>query len=291
MGTRQPGKQKRSVKQRLYTLASHSWTITSWIWTAIIVALVIQFIPTYLFSSASTTWEAVLNWLNNADMDFPWNALRIFAIIALPLLGGITILAWMLKRRLREESEGLDRLIEVLERDVVTPQLEDIREQIRQLREAQKANVATLSQLGVRLQQMPTPTDLKNLQTVAHQRMLAWNKEFNQVLQDIHSRTTEQVGWLNSLFQQSQRREETLSTDLHAIARILEPFQNKVEVTPLPEQPVSKVESDQVAATKLFEGDAAPLPLDLPSNAEPTRPATSEFLKLPEPGLVTYDEN
>lgn len=65
MGTQQPSKQKRSWKQRIYALANTTWTITSWIWTAIIIAFVVQFIPAYLFSGSSSIWEDVLKWFNN----------------------------------------------------------------------------------------------------------------------------------------------------------------------------------------------------------------------------------
>jgi hypothetical protein len=302
MGVQQPYKQKRSGKQRIYTIASATWTTTSWIWTAIIIAFVIQFIPNYLFSDSSRTWETVLNWFNNANMAFPWNALRIFAIFAIPLLTGITILAWMLKRSLREEPEGLDKLIEVLEHDLITPQLEVLQRQFRQLLQTQATSIDVLSWLGDLLQHMPTTTDLKNLQISAHQRELTWNKKLNQALQDIHTRTTEQVEWLGDLFQQSQHTEKTISADLRTITSILEQLQNEVEIGSLPEeptndtaseQPVSEAESNQFATTEPFEVVAAPLLLNQlkPSSAELIEPSTSELLEESEPGLAAQDEN
>jgi hypothetical protein len=276
MGIQQLSKQKRSRKQRIYAIASTIWTITSWIWTSIIIVFVLQFIPTYLLASTPTKdatvppWTSVVGWLNNNDQIFPavhepfWSVLRVLAIIAIPLLASITFLAWMLKRNLREEPEGLDKLIKILEYDTITPQTEKLQEQLRQLLKEQVSSVNVLSWIGNRLQQMPTATNLKDLQTEAYRQEPLWKKTIDQALQDIHTRTIEQAGWLGDLFQQSQQTEKTISADLHAIVCILEQLRDKGEVASLPKQSVSEAKFDQFAKTEPFEGVATLLPLDQP---------------------------
>jgi hypothetical protein len=283
MGIQQLSKQKRSRKQRIYAIASTIWTITSWIWTSIIIVFVLQFIPTYLLTSTPTKdatappWTSVVGLLNNNDQIFHpvhepfWSVLRILAIIAIPLLASITFLAWMLKRSLREEPEGLDKLIKILEYDTTTPQLEKLQEQLRQLLQAQVSSVNVLSWIGNRLQQMPTATNLKDLQTEAYRQEPIWKKTIDQALQDIHTRTIEQAGWLGDLFQQSQQTEETISADLHAIASILEQLRDKVKVTPLLQQAVSEAKSDQFTIAEPSKVVATSLPLDQlkPLNTKP----------------------
>jgi hypothetical protein len=275
MGIQQLSKQKLSRKQRIYAIASTTWTITSWIWTAIIIVFVLQLIPSYLFYTShpndGSPWTSVVGWFNNSSMPFPSNALRILAIIAIPLLASITFLAWMLKHNLREEPEGLDKLIKILEYDTITPQTEKLQEQLRQLLKEQVSSVNVLSWIGNRLQQMPTATNLKDLQTEAYRQEPLWKKTIDQALQDIHTRTIEQAGWLDDLFQQSQQTEKTISADLHAIVCVLEQLRDKVEVASLPKPSVSEAKFDQFAKTEPFEGVATLLTLDQPkpSNTKP----------------------
>lgn len=268
MGIQQLSKQKRSKKQRIYTIASTTWTITSWIWTSIIIVFVLQFIPSYLVYTSDpkkpTLLTYIIEWFNDSHMSFPWNTLRILAIIAIPLLASITFLAWMLKRNLREEPEGLDKLIKILEYDTTTPQLENLQEQLRQLLQAQVSSVNVLSWIGNRLQQMPTPTNLKDLQTLAYRQEPIWKKTIDQALQDIHTRTIEQAGWLDDLYQQSLHTEETISADLHTIASILEQLRDKVKVIPLLQQAMSEATSDQFAIAEPSKVVATSLPLDQP---------------------------
>jgi hypothetical protein len=301
MGMQQLSKQKLSRKQRIYTIASTTWTITSWIWTAIIIVFLLQFIPAYLLSNPNSPsfWQDAVGWLNNNVKefpelkDFPGNALRILAIIAIPLLAGITILAWMLKRNLREEPEGLDRLIKILEYDNITPQLENLQEQFRQLLQIQASSVNALSWIGNRLQQMPTTTNLKDLQTMAYRQEPIWKKTIDQALQDIHTRTIEQAGWLGDLFQQSQHTEKTISADLHAIVSILEQLRDKVEVASLLQQVVSEAKSDQFVMAEPSKAVVTPPSLDQlkPSSTELMSQQFPEFLKEPKSDLAAHDDN
>jgi hypothetical protein len=282
MGTQWLHKQKRSGKQRIYAIANATWTITNWIWTTIIIGFTLQFVPSYLLYSEDhnnkTPWTYIVAWFTHNVKYYPWidtlpwKVLWVLSISAIPLLASITILAWVLKRSLREESEGLDKLIEILEHDTITPQLEVLQRQFQQLLQAQAASVKVLSRIDYQLQQMPTTTYLKDLQALAYRQEPTWKKTIDQALQDIHTRTIEQAGWLGDLYQQSQHTEETISANLHAIASILEQLRGKVEVAPLPQHTVSEAKSDQIAMAESFGGVTTPLPLDQlnPSNGEPT---------------------
>jgi hypothetical protein len=117
------------------------------------------------------------------------------------------------------QREGFDKLIDILQKDLISPQLVLLRQQLQQQLQKQDASIEVLERVYCLLQQNPTSSDLQGLHTLSQQQQ-ALQKEFSQALQDIQTRTSEQVR-LRDLYKQDQQRQEMISLDLQNISAFL----------------------------------------------------------------------
>lgn len=126
-----------SGRTAIYTIAKWAWPVTTWIWTTIIIAFLVQFVPN-LFTlpdatiSMKTTWAAVvIGWLVTHNNILIQEMLRVIAIGLAFLLVAIPPLAFGLKQALRNveqdrQHNGIDKLLDVLQQDTISAQLEQI---------------------------------------------------------------------------------------------------------------------------------------------------------------------
>src|SRR5436853_4977337 len=118
----------------IYTIAKQTLAITTWVWTALVIAFLIQIMPSWLLTEyPGNNWTTMINWLLNNHLAFPWNFLSLLVIIVSLFFIIVTFLAWVIKNRMQEANpEGFDKLIQILEKDTIVPQLELLRQQFEQ---------------------------------------------------------------------------------------------------------------------------------------------------------------
>jgi hypothetical protein len=216
-----------------YRIAKWAWLITVWIWTSIIIAFLVQFIPNLLTTpdpakTLPNTWAGIaVNWLRTPS-SAPIEFLRVTALIVAFLLVAIPPLALFLKQMLQNvQREGFDKLIDVLQQDTISPQLDVLRQQLAQQVQRQDASIEALRQISGLLQQTPTASYLQGIHLLSQQHH-ALQREFSHTLQDIQTRTSEQVQRLSGLYEQDQRTRETISVGLEKISHLLERMQEQI---------------------------------------------------------------
>ncbi|MBV9690037.1 MAG: hypothetical protein JO202_10025 [Ktedonobacteraceae bacterium] len=222
---------RRLPSWKIYSVAKQVSEVTIWIWTAVIVALLVQIIPAYLFANIkdNTAWGFTTSWLQNTHLVFPWNVLRTLVEAAALLLIVVTFLAWVIKYSLQNANpdafDKLGQLVRVLQQD--SSQLESLQQQFQQQLQKQDACIEALERISNLLQQAPTSSSLLGLQVLSQQQY-ALQKEFSRLLQNIETRTSEQAQWLGDLYQQDQQTQEKISDSLGKISVLLEQMRDSL---------------------------------------------------------------
>ena len=289
----QPQQISHPWRVRIYHLANWSWIVSAWIWTTIIIAFLVQFIPNLLTTAnvLQGTWiSKAIIWLElpNSPLS-PEAILRLMAIGLVFLLIAIPPLAFGIKQLLRdvEPKEGIDKLIDVLQQDTISPQLEFLQQQLEQQLQKLEACVQALEGLSNLLQQTPTASNLLMLYTLSQQQHALQKKQLqkvevgihslesissllqqmptssdldglekgiSQILQDVQERTIEQVQRSSNLYKQNSLK---VSEDLAKISPLLQQIQKSLETLARPIRGKNGSSSDKDAMIE-------PSTMDLP---------------------------
>jgi hypothetical protein len=235
MGQKQPRKQRRlSWKNTIYDVAKLALAITTWIWASIIVVLLVQIIPAYLFAEKQDNWNGMVNWFRDAHLTAPWSFLRLLVEIIAVFLVVVTLLAWVFKRSLQSANPvGLEKLIAVLEVDTLSPHLESLKEKLDQQIKKQDVCIEVLERLSLLLQQTPTSSDIQGLHTLSQQQLQYLQKDLFEILNDIKDRNAEQVQLIGDLSQKDQHAQQTASLDLRKISILLGQMEGSLKTSPL----------------------------------------------------------
>jgi hypothetical protein len=123
----------------------------------------------------------------------------------------------------QEIQQGdLDKLIDVLQKDTVSPQLELLQERLDQQIQMQVVCNEVLQRISGLLQEVPTSSTLKAWYTSSQQQQYAWQKELSHRLQDIQVKNSEQVLRLGNLYRQDQYTQERILVSLRNVTFLLE---------------------------------------------------------------------
>lgn len=223
-----------------YRIAKWAWLITVWIWTSIIIAFLAQFVPNLLTiqepaKTLPTTWAGIaVNWLHTSS-NGPTEILRWMALGIAFLLVVIPPLAFLLKQMLQNvQREGFDKLIDILQQDTISPQLEFLQQQLQQQLQVQDTCVKVLGQIYGLLQQIPTSSDLRELHTSYQQQQQSLQKVISSLVQDLQNMQTHIVEHMQQLYEQEQQTQKTISGGLGKIPPLLEEIRDNVQTLSLP---------------------------------------------------------
>lgn len=196
--------QPKAADPSWHTVARWTWRITSWIWTAILIEFLIQLIPNLLtivdpVQSLRSTWVAIaVRWLLTSNSQPGWEIVRWTAIVGVLLLILLPIIT-SATRRIWQEKAGLEKLIEVIQQDTLSPQL--------------KESLDTLIEITRRVTLSP---QLKELQQHV-QQLLASMDACAKLLVSIYTLLQQAPP-----FSQTQKSLQTLEESLNALARTLQ---------------------------------------------------------------------
>lgn len=131
----------KSWKNFVYQIAKWTWIITAWIWSTITATFLVQLVPIIITlqnpeKALQGTWVLLaFNWLTTTTFK-SFDLLEMTKAIirgGSVLLGIVPIVAFIVKQRLQHvEKEGLDKIVEFLEKDIISPQLDALQDLLKQ---------------------------------------------------------------------------------------------------------------------------------------------------------------
>jgi hypothetical protein len=229
---------RRLQTEKNYRIVKLTWIITSWIWTVVIVGIIVNLVPGLLTQDLTNTQAAaIIKWLYNPIWDF-W---RVFAFCVLICFVIITLVALLFKQLLQpKQPEVVDKLVDFLKQDTIPPQLDQLSDQLDKQIEYQYKIANGLTHVYNLLKQDSTPAHLQNLYTLVEQQ-LDLQDELRLVLRNLHkapqqaeiSTISTELDYFIDLYQHDRHMLQAISTDLQGIANRLELLLNKWEV-PVP---------------------------------------------------------
>jgi hypothetical protein len=244
-------KQKQAssrAKLIIYRIAKWTWIIIAWLWAAVIVAFIVQYIPAVLtnnvtdLTTSKTLTGRLILWLEPTKGS-P-HALGIPQILVLSLLMltlvVLPIVAFGLKQTLQNvQREGLDKLVDVLEKDagIILEKLDELQEGLKQQIHKQNDSVEKWDQIHTVLQKTSSEASgIQGLYIQSQRQHEAMLKEFSQVLQSVQSRASEQAEWLGDLYQLDQRSQGEIVSGLAQVTHLLEQVRDSLHHLSVPDQ-------------------------------------------------------
>ncbi len=223
-----------------YRIAKWSLAITVWIWTAVIITFLVQFIPNLLLvtnpaTTLPTTWAGqAVQWLQAPSNVFYEEAAKLIARGVAILLVVIPPLAYLLKRALRNvELEGFNKLIDILDQDTISPKLEDLSQQLwYQHREQLNTLTNGLLHVDSSIKQSLN-SHLSHLSTLLQQQ-LDLQQQSAQTLQAMQATlkqstiSTQLQRLENDLREREQRIQQGIANDLRLISSSLKQIQDQL---------------------------------------------------------------
>jgi hypothetical protein len=252
-----------------YRIAKWVWLITTWIWTTIIIAFLVQFIPNLLTAenpgkTLGTIWTAqAIRWLGTSSGNPTQEALRLLALFFAFLLVILPPLAFFLKQMLQNvQREGFDKLIDILDQDTISPQLENLSRQLWQ-QHLEQSDVLTngLAHINPSL----IISHLSRLSTLLQQQSDLQKRSF-QILQTMQttlqqSTISTQSQRLDDLHGQEQKIQQVISNDLPQITSSLQQIRDQLSTIILLNQRTDSTQSS------LATTDPNMIALDPPSQS------------------------
>lgn len=106
MGQQQQRHKRGLPSWKISRVAKRVLEIATWIWTVVIIGLLLEILPTYLFATGTKgmAWGFMISWFRDSQLGFPQNVLRTLVEIAALSLLVITLLAWVVKRSMQDAN-------------------------------------------------------------------------------------------------------------------------------------------------------------------------------------------
>ncbi len=278
--------QQQQTSQRkiaIYRIAKWTCFVAAWIWTTIIIAMLLQVIGSLLTSSDTkdkldTFWiTIVIKWFLNAQTTLVQEILKwTILVVGAILLIIIPLAALFLKQFLHDaqppegiekltdvQQESINKLIQVLQDDPIFTQLEALLEkQFQQLAQKQQNCIEILERLSFLLQRTPTFSDLQGLYTSSQQQHNVVQKDFSDTLHNlcnIQTITSKQVQRLGDLYEQDRQTQKTIADTLGKILPLCKQMQDDLKIHSLPAPRESESHLDEQRMTEPIPA-VVPLP-------------------------------
>jgi uncharacterized protein YoxC len=263
-------KQKQTKSQGkliVYRIAKWTWLITAWIWAAIIITFLAQYVPAVLTVNKGDLIQKTLTGMIIQGLRTPTKASSLFHIFSyaldipkllvlsiIVLLIVLPVVAFGFKQTLQNvEREGLDKLVDVLEKDTGTilEKLDELQKDLKQQIQKQNDSVEKWEQIHVVLQKTSSEASgIQGLYIQSQRQHEAMLKEFSQVLQGIQSRAMEQAGWLGDLYQLDKDRQGEIVSSLAKVTHLLEQVRDSLHHLSVPDQHKNGAVAEQQRITE-----------------------------------------
>ncbi len=116
-------------KERLYKLASSTWTVAAWVWSAVIIVFLVSFAAAVAATSdPRNNFETfILRWLSSSQSDPTQEFLRLAILMALILFVSLSLVSFILKSSLRPSTAvELQEILDLLRQDRAATELHEI---------------------------------------------------------------------------------------------------------------------------------------------------------------------
>ncbi len=191
-------------KSNLYKRANLIWKVSTWIWTTLIIAFLLEFVPPLFtkrdpLGALQGTWTAqAINWLTQTNPHPELETLRWVALVSAIVLVITPLATSLLKYTFPSAAPKapIERLAEVLQYDQFSPALQ---QRIEELIAVQETEVRVLRQIRDQLQKdMPTSGDLWQMYNLAQSE-----QKVHQTQIDIQKASADEVIRIAELLRQS----------------------------------------------------------------------------------------